>query len=373
MTVTSLFLENFRNYKELDIKLGRGINILCGENGHGKTNLLEALYFFTTAKSFRGAQEKDIISLGKEGFRIGLEFEGSGRDKNISFSYNTGKKRKIILNGVEKNKRADIIGQFRAVVFTPDHLSLVKGGPAERRRFIDTGLCQIRPAYFSGLLKAQKLLAQKLALLKRAGGADKTIIDIINCELSQVCGFIIKNRAEYIKKIEGLAKIRHNEISEGAEALAISYYPFCRGEDFENADEIAKRCYERLSGGMSAEIAAGGCLYGTHRDGIELFINSQNARIFASQGQQRSIVLSLKSAECEMLRGDDGEYPVLLLDDMLSELDRRRQEYILNHTGAGQVIITCCDKTQLEKMAAGGSRMFLIKDGKVKKSARKGF
>jgi len=251
-----------------------------------------------------------------------------------------------------------MIGKFNAVIFAPEHLSLIKDGPSERRTLIDMALCQTDIEYFGALEKYKKVLEQKNSFLKMSDGrADIDMLSIWNEQLASPAAYIINKRREFIEKLSSLAAVRQLDISGGMERLSLIYKPSIEG-GFDR-DSILDMLAEK----SRAESAAGMSLIGPHRDDMEICINDRAAKSFASQGQQRSAVLSIKLAECELFRETFGEYPALLLDDILSELDRSRQSYIIEAIRDRQIFLTCCDEESIEKIKNG--RRFFVKDGAI--------
>lgn len=364
MTASSLLLKNFRNYETEYVEFCPNINIICGKNAQGKTNLLEGLYYCGATKSFRGGKDKNVKQFDKEFFEISLNYYSQEREQNLLIRGGGEKKREIFYNGVKKNSASQVVGLFLCVLFAPEHLTLVKGGPAERRRFIDLALSQLKPSYFTALLHYHKVLDQKSALLKQLSGGrfDSGVLEVYNQNLARFGAVIIKNRFTYLKLLNQEAKLHHFDISSGKEDLFIGYEP-CENIEEDESLKIEKQLKESLDKISPREIASAMCLVGPHRDNIEIWINGKNARLFASQGQQRSCVLSLKLAECEIVKILMGEYPVLLLDDILSELDETRQNYIINHIEGKQVILTCCEKQLFEKVKGG--KVYLVENGKI--------
>lgn len=364
MTASSISLKNFRNYEKEEILLSPKVNILWGQNAQGKTNLLEAVYYFGAAKSFRGGKDKTLKKFDQEHFEIGLNFFSRDREQELLIKGGGEGKREIWHNGVKKKSAAETVGLFVCVLFAPEHLTLIKNGPAERRKFLDFALSQLKPAYFSALLQYQKVLEQKGAILKNLEPArfDSEVLEVYNQNLARFGAVILKGRFEYLALLNQEAKRRHLDISSGKEELFMAYDP---GEGIAEGSliKLEEQLKATLTQNGKRETAARMCLVGPHRDNLEVFINGKNARLFASQGQQRSAVLSLKLAECSLVCHTAGEQPVLLLDDILSELDESRQNYILHHMEERQVLLTCCEQKPFAKVP--GKRTFFIESGHV--------
>jgi DNA replication and repair protein RecF len=345
MRVTGLEVQNFRNYENVNISLCEGINVLCGKNGQGKTNLLEGVYYGSALMSFRGAKDKELVRHNQAGFQISINYNAHGRDMLLDVSYKNGKK-EIKLNGIKRSNK-EVIGSLCAVLFAPEHLDLIKGAPVLRRRFMDLSLCRLSSAYYFALSQYKRSVEQKSALLKQMKKNRQKCndtLDIWNQRLAHFGGIIAVKRAEFCKELSGYAKSVHYELSCGKEDLELLYLPSVSACGNEN--EAAQAIYRRLCAKIKEETESGSCLIGCHRDDLGIIINGKAARIYASQGQQRSGVFAIKMAECEIFKRAIGEYPILLLDDILSELDEERKKYIINNIEGRQVLITCCEKTE---------------------------
>ncbi len=351
MYVNRLNLNNYRNYNKDEISFGDGINIIYGDNAQGKTNILEAIYFFTTGKAYRTNKIKEVIRFGEEFARIKISFENKDGTNNGEVIITQDQKKRIKINDVPINKIGELMGFFNAVIFSPEDLDLVKKGPSERRRFIDICLSQVRPNYFYNLQKYNKILNQRNSLLK-AIGTKKSLKDTLSVwdeELVECGSKIIISRIFFIEKIKQLAKEIHSNITNGKEILEI-YYKTSIGIDDEvkEIEKVKEIFFNRLKRNKEREIENRISLIGPHRDDIFFHINDIEVKFFGSQGQQRTAVLSLKMAELEYLYEDIGEYPILLLDDVLYELDKSRQEYIMKNIKDKQVIITCTDVKNMD-------------------------
>ena len=340
MKLTGFSAAGFRNLEPLEFTPGAALTVICGRNGQGKTNLLEAIWLLTGGKSFRGAKDGELVARGAEFAALeGLADDGE-REQRIQLTVGLpGTKRPgrtARLNGVEMGRAGAIAGAFTAVVFEPGHLSLVKGSPAGRRNFLDAALCQLYPGYLGLLRRYLRVVTQKNALLKGwnrtpDAGQMRQIFDEQLIRLGEEIG---GRRRGYLEALAGPACRCYAEISGGSEAMELAYRPSTRpGESLAAA-------LERL---RAAELRAGCCLAGPHRDDFEVLLNGQPARVFGSQGQQRSVVLSLKLAEADRAREVTGRHPVMLLDDVLSELDAGRQRYLLTRMEGKQTFVTACE------------------------------
>ena len=366
MKLISLETENLRNLKRNVLKASENINIFYGDNAQGKTNLIEAIWLCSGAKSFRGAKENELIKFGEEFAKIKVSFEDSERIQRLELSL--GEKRKVLINDVPYNNFASLIGRFYCVVFSPSHLSLLKDGPEKRRKFIDIAISQIKPQYITYLSQYNKILVQRNALIKdilKNPFLEETL-DLWDQQLAKVGTIISMIRNDYISKLSQVAKKIYYGISGEKEHLEIKY----ESSIFENSeisdtysDKLVKFYYDKLKNSYSNDVKAGFTSVGIHRDDIDFTINAVSARNFASQGQQRSCVLSLKLAEANLLKIVTNEDPIILLDDVMSELDVSRQDYILNKIKNFQVFITCCDVSNVLRLAKG--KVFEVKEGEV--------
>ena len=358
-------VKNFRNIKEAKVEFSEGVNVLVGENAQGKTNLLEAIFLLSVGKSFRAVNSSEMINFGEKSAEISLDYkcDGRKRDDRINIKIFTDKKKTVEKNNLKVEKMSDIVGSFRAVLFCPEHLSLIKDGPAERRQFLDIAISAADPLYLGALQRYNRILKQRNALIK-AAEKDRTLfdatVDIWSRQLAREAAAIAKRRKRYIEKAEEFMKKCFFDMTSSKEEPALIYMgvggkDFC---DYEVDDKTEELLYNKLTVNHEREIAAGATLWGIHKDDVEVTLNGRSARSFCSQGQQRSLALALKIAEGELCRLDCGEYPVFLFDDVLSELDRGRRDYLLNHIKGKQVIMTTC-----EKEGFSADHMILVKNG----------
>lgn len=350
----SLSIENYRNIEAARFEPGHELTVICGKNGQGKTNLLEAVWMLTGGRSFRGAKDAELIREGAEYAVLEGNAEGNGRESRIRIFVGGppgGRKaRGARVNGVDHGRAGNIAGIFAAVVFDPGHLSLIKGGPDGRRRFLDTALCQLYPGYVTLLRQYTRLVTQKNALLKQypqARDAER-LLDVFDEKLCECGAEVSRRRREYIERLEPEATGTYRDIAGGGEALALRFEPSCR-----DAAELARV----LAESRRRDLAAGFCTAGPHREDLSIFIDGREAKRFASQGQQRSAVLSLKLAEAAGAKQVTGDHPVMLLDDVLSELDETRQAYLLNRMAHRQTIVTACDANLFGRTAGKICRM----------------
>ena len=347
MILKRLLAENYRNIISADISFEKGVNLLFGENAQGKTNALECIYSFARGKSFRGTADGDLIRFGTDGFRTEITFENSEREQSLSYHFLQGE-RKRLRNGIPVTKQTDMIGHFRAVLFYPEHLQLIKGGPSERRSFLNVAISQCYPAYLKLYSDYNRILENRNCLLKFAQKGmpcDASELESWTEALASSAASIQLYRRQYIEKLTAFAPLLLSDISGKKEELSLSYISEAKGDD---AASVTSSYLSLFHQNKAKEIAAGCSLFGVHRDDLDILINGIGARSFASQGQQRSIVLALKLAEGEVSRYLTGEYPVFLFDDVLSELDEHRRAYVLSDPGERQFVLTACEDLGLQ-------------------------
>lgn len=353
MKIRTLQAENFRNLSSVEISFCETANIIYGDNGQGKTNLLEAVWMFTGAKSFRGGKDAQLVQFEAERARLSLDFFGGGREQNAQIAIET--RRLMKLNEIPLRGAAEMAGHFCAVTFSPTHLTLVKSGPREKRRFIDDAICQIKPKYLHVLSQYERVLDQRNRLLKdgmRCPGLYDTL-DVWDARLASLGAVIIKTRVTFLDRLRPIAKEAYAGISQEREKLDFRYESTMTGESEGSIAELEEVALTALMASRAADKAAGMTNLGPHRDDIGIEISGKSARLYASQGQQRSCVLALKLAECRILYETVGEYPVVLLDDVMSELDEGRRGYLLNQLGDRQILITCCDRKDFRGLGEG--------------------
>ncbi len=358
-------VENFRNIAFADVELCNGTNVLLGENAQGKTNLLESIYMTSLGKSFRQGNDRDTIKFGEEYTKIeNIYFDGI-RDMNVSVKIFADRRLKQIeQNGVKIKKTSDMVGMLKVVLFCPEHLSIVKEGPAVRRGFLDIALSQIRPLYMRSLQRYNIILKERNALIKSADenrAAFDSTVDLFSEQLARESAVITGYRVRYINELKKHVLECFSDMTSNKETPDIEYISSSKLSENDCFDE--KKCYEAYldlySSRHEREIAAESTLWGIHKDDLEIILNGNRARIFASQGQQRSLALALKLAEGEMMRRESsGDQPIFLFDDVLSELDAGRRAYLLSNLSDKQVIMTCCEKNDVK-----AERVISVKSG----------
>ncbi|MBE6816389.1 MAG: DNA replication/repair protein RecF [Ruminococcaceae bacterium] len=361
MKINKIDITHFRNIETMSATFD-DVNITWGENAQGKTNLIEALYLFTGAKSFRGVRDKELVRFDCESAKLSIEFEGNGRKQNAELFING--RREATLNGIKKKSAAALGEEIKAVIFSPVHLSMIKDGPIERRRFIDGALCQIKSGYKNLLSDYNRALVQRNNLLKDVLHHPEMegMLYIWNENLARIGAKIVNQRLRYIEAISPYVKEIYAGISSGTEEIDILYL----GAVSEVSDTavIEQNILKALEENKVQDLQNRTTSAGAHRDDIDILINGKSARKFGSQGQQRSCVLALKLAEAALLEQMTGIRPIALLDDVMSELDEKRQDYILNRIKGLQVFITCCDKEQILRLKEG--KTLHIESGELK-------
>ena len=364
MIITSLEFEGFRNLCDGVIEPCRGVNVFYGENAQGKTNLIECIWLLSGNRSFRGARDSELVGFGRDRTKIKATFFSEGRDQTAEIVLASGKK-EALLNGVKQKSSAALLGHLCAVVFSPEHLTLVKGAPEGRRSFIDGAICQIKPGFKDTLASYKRTLMQRNTLLKdipRHPELEMTL-DAWDLRIAVLGASVIRVRMKYVERLCECALRYHLGISNNSEKLNIDYFSTVPKEYCGTTDSVRDYIVSELRNRRRDDIAAGSTSIGPHRDDLEITINGSSVRRYGSQGQQRSCVLSMKIAEEELIRLSVDEEPLVLLDDVLSELDSRRQEFLLNEIGDRQVFITCCETASVERLKGG--MLFEIDGGRV--------
>lgn len=368
MIFHKISLSDFRNIESLEIVPGEKVNIICGENAQGKTNLMEALWLFTGAKSFRQTKDSEFIRFGAEKANLKAEFFSENREQNAEITFSPGKSLKK--NGIDIKTAAEYAGTIGGVVFSPSHMNLFRDGPKERRRLIDTSLCQLYPKYLSVLADYKKVLDQRNTVLKDARYHSGLIdmIDIYDEQLARLGGSIIRTRVNYCESLNKKAAEIYKGMSRGREKFLAEYITTVLPEG-EHADssmstaDWAQKFYDALQSTRNYDFEHGATSVGPHRDDLEVSLDEMPVRSFGSQGQQRSCILSLKLGEAKMLGEAMGEPPLILLDDVMSELDSIRRDYLLNSIGESQIFLTCCDKELFSGLEDG--KVFIMEKGRL--------
>ncbi|MDR1253501.1 MAG: DNA replication/repair protein RecF [Oscillospiraceae bacterium] len=359
MNITSIKFKNYRNLKEQEINSNSGVNIIYGNNAQGKTNIIEAIWISTGGRSFRGTKDQDLINFNEKNAETELKFHARGREQRIKTQIADGQ-RKVFLNSILKTPASNIVGEFTSVIFSPSHLSLIKEGPHARRNFLDAAICQIKPIYAKIILQYRHILNQRNSLLKSIQN-DKSLISTLDAWDNKFIDRSLVIRTERTKYLSLLQKEVLNiyrGLTSGTEQLELFYKGVAK-----DIDSLKEDLVKELNRNRTEDIARGFTGKGPHRDDLEIRMNNKSVRSFGSQGQQRSVVLAMKIAEAEILEKSTGEKPVILLDDVMSELDTSRRNYILNFVKNGQVFITCCEP--LSSIQLANSSVFEVRQGKI--------
>ena len=354
MRIDRLYLRNFRNYAELNTEFVPGVNLLVGDNANGKTNLLEAISYLSTAKAFRAKHENELLLFGSDFSELSARVYSQEREQELKVLLFEGRRpRQLWLNGVKQKTAAGIAGVLTSVLFCPEDLLILKKGAAPRRRLLDNVIVQLRPNYAAALTEYNRLLEQKSAVLKewRDSPSLLEVLPEYNTRMAQVGALIISYRARYLKALEECAAEFHTEFSGGSEILSVKYKTVSDIDDpFAPPDLLRQKLAEHQALHERAELDSAQCLSGPHKDDFEAALNGLPINLYASQGQTRTATISIKLAERELMKRDSGEEPILLLDDVLSELDAGRQDFVLNKLKSGQVFITCCETDRLTEL-----------------------
>jgi len=357
MYIKALELQNFRNYASIRAEFEPGINVITGNNAQGKTNLLEAVFYMTCGKAFRAKSDKELIRFGEDYAEINVTVVNSLREIELLGQIPANGRKKFFMNKMKLRTLTELRGNLTAVLFCPDDLKSIKEGAAAHRRLMDVALFQLRPRYALVLSEFSKLYEHKCKILKdwREKPSMLELLDDYNIRIAKAGTQIAHYRAQFISALSKRAGNIHSEFSGNAETLDICYKTVKTVTDPLNstAQEIFEQLIEHQQQHRAAELESGLCLSGIHKDDLEININGKSAKSFASQGQIRTAALSIKLAERDIHFSETGEYPVLLLDDVLSELDAKRQSFVLNRITEGQVLITCCEDDDI-RIKTGG-------------------
>ncbi len=368
MKVLKICSENYRNLNTGCVDFCDGFNFIYGDNAQGKTNLLESVWMLTGARSFRGTKDENLINFEKDFAKIDARVFMNERNQEIKLVFD-GEKRKAFLNDVPQRYATQLIGSFKAVLFSPTHVSLVCGGPEKRRKFLDAAICQRKPTYTSILVRYNQLIRQRNTLLKNKYNTQdfEGVLNVLDVSLSHIGAQILKYRLDYMKKLVSACSNIYSEISSGKEKIQISYISrIIKNENLDvDLNEIEELMFQKLKSSLEFDLKTGFTNNGPHKDDLSILVNEKSVKNFGSQGQQRSAALALKLAEADILEENFNDPPVILLDDVMSELDDARKSYMLKKAKNRQVLITACDRSALE-MVSGGF-VFKVKDGKITK------
>lgn len=363
MNIQKAVIKNFRNIEHIELEPCNGINVIYGENGHGKTNIIEGFWLFTGCNSFRTRKNNELIKRGCKFSELETEFFSNGREQQARLVID--EKKEAYLNGIKQVSPRKLLGEFPAVVFSPSVLSVIKDGPSEKRKFIDIAISLIKPNYAPLLSKYNKNVIQRNSLLKQIGAEKKgeDLLFVFDEELARIGGKIINYRLEYLKQLEEISPEIYFQISNGREKMKINYINSIR-ESGSSSVEWSELLYKNLAQNHERDIQRQQTSFGPHKDDLEIFLGDLNVRSYGSQGQQRSCALSLKICEAMIMREKIGEQPLALMDDVMSELDEKRQKFLMKFFEGWQVFVTCCDPSHKEKIKS--EKVFEIADGRLK-------
>ena len=366
MQVYGVETDHFRLLETQSVAFAPGVNVITGANAQGKTTLLEAVWLLTGGKSFRTWYDRELIAFGQEEARVEGSFRAAQRDQKMELRFYRGRTRQLRQNGVKK-RPSEATDALKVILFSPDDLGMVRGPAAGRRRLLDAAISQLRPGYAAVLSDYNKLYENKLRILKdwREKPSLLEPLDDFSESLCRCSARLIRYRAAFARRLNEAAAPIQREFSSRGEELSIGYATVSTVEDPTAPEsEIFRAVWERQRQLRQAELDSGSCLVGAHKDDLSITINGADARIYASQGQARTAALSMKLAEREIFLAETGETPVLLLDDVLSELDAARQEFVLNRIGGGQTLVTCCEAASVARLTGG--RVLYMEKGRVR-------
>ena len=363
MNVENHVIKNYRNIEYMELEPVNGINVIYGENGHGKTNIIESLWLFTGCNSFRTRKNIELIKDNEKFSDLNMNFYSYDREQSARLIIED--KKEAYLNGIKQISQRKFLGEFQAVVFSPSVLSIVNDGPSEKRKFIDVAISLIRPNYAVLLSKYTKAVLQRNALLRQISltSRGEELLFAFDEEIARYGGRIINYRIKYLDELKELSPDIYSGISKGREKMKIEYINSIK-EKGETDVQWSEILYNSLINDHEKDIARQVTSRGPHKDDIDIFLNDKSARTYGSQGQKRTCALALKISEAAILKNTSGEQPVALLDDVMSELDEKRQRYLIKYFDGWQVFVTCCDKAHLRKIKS--DKVFKISDGKIK-------
>ncbi|GAA0813751.1 DNA replication/repair protein RecF [Ligilactobacillus aviarius] len=368
MKLTELNLHHFRNYDEAQVEFSPQINVLIGENAQGKTNLLESIYVLAMTRSHRTNNDRELIEFGKDAAQI----KGTVQRElgSLKLELDIGKHgKKAKANHLEKARLSEYLGQLNVILFAPEDLALVKGAPTVRRRFIDMEFGQVSPKYLHDLTQYRDILKQRNRYLKQLQSheaQDQLYLEVLSEQLAAVGGAIISQRVKFLSELEGYAQELHQSITQGRENLTFEYSSAVKDASALTEVELSEALMDLYRQNQSKEIFQGTTLYGPHRDDVRFLINHKNVQTYGSQGQQRTTALSVKLAEIDLMKNQTGEYPILLLDDVLSELDGARQTHLLKTIqDKVQTFLTTPGLSDVARNLIKEPRIFHIRDGQI--------
>lgn len=359
MFIKRLQMLNYRNYNVLDISLGPHVNVFMGDNAQGKTNILEGIYYCAFARSHRTSKDRELINWRYDNALLSVTVGRERLDKRIDISILKDGKKAIQINKIKIKKIGELFGNFNVVMFSPEDLKIIKDSPGVRRKFIDMELCQLNPKYYYNLVQYNKVLNERNSILRNRN-INKDILEVYDMQLVEFGYNIIIDRLEYIQKLNKYSAKIHSDITSGKEKIEFKYI-----STIKDLESIKENFYLLLEKNRSRDCERGITSIGPHRDDFTVLINDIDTKSYGSQGQQRTAVLTIKFSSLKIIKELTGEYPVLLLDDVLSELDFSRKKYILSTIGDIQTIITCTGIEDLYEYLDDKSKVFKVKDGEI--------
>lgn len=366
MNVQTITLEDFRNYTHFSAKFDPNLNIIFGDNAQGKTNLLEAVGYLSGAGSHRARYDRELIQFESNAARIQAQVFSRDRNFHLEVQLRRQGRRKLYANGVKLKNTGELSDIVNTVLFCPEDLSLIRAGAAERRRFLDDCICQLRPRYAAALAEYKKLHENKTRILRDHEEYPSLLdtLDDFSLRMAQTGAVILHYRAHFIRRLMETVPTIHRDFSGGREALELVYHTVSTVTDpLASPKTLFQQLMAHQESHHRAELESRQCLSGPHKDDLEVLLGGLSAKQFGSQGQIRTAALSLKLASREIFKEDTGQWPVLLLDDVLSELDPKRQDFVLSRIDGGQVFITCCEEDKTERLAGG--KVFTIQKGQI--------
>lgn len=370
MHIKKIKIENFRNYHEEEVFFHEKVNVIIGDNAQGKTNLLESIYVSSLGRSFRTTKDKEMIFFEKPYARILATYISEDQEKKVEIGFSKEGKKEIKVNNIKVEKMTEMLDHFYVVVFSPDDLKMVKEEPEKRRNFIDRELCKMKISYLNNLVQYKKILMQRNAYLK-SDKKDRQAMQVWDDALSQYGARVILQRKKFVEEINGISKEIHHKITQGKENLEIRYLPsvITNEESIGNKEEYLEQLVEsmrkKLTDSYKSDVYAGNTGVGPHKDDLLILINDIAARQYGSQGQQRTAALSMKLAEISLIEKEKGEKPILLLDDVLSELDADRQKYLIDALSETQLFITAAELHPQLVDALPSGNSYLVTNGKI--------
>lgn len=364
MNIKKFKANNFRNLEDIELNLSENINIIYGDNAQGKTNIIEAIWLFSGIKSFRNSKDIEMVNFNHNNYNIEISFKDFERENNSKIIFFN--KKQVFFNGIKQKSIKELFSKFYCILFAPNHMSLFKDGPKERRKFIDISISKIKSRYYHYINEYEKILNQRNHLIKNnyLKSNINNEIDIWDIQLSKIGTIITLNRLEYIEKILPICEKIHFDFSSQKEIFNLKYNSsIFENEIGEYNKQNVEIFYNRLKSNFKNDIKFGYTTIGVHKDDIDIYINDLKIKTYGSQGQQRSSLITLKLSEASIIKLVTNESPIILLDDVMSELDSNRQKYILNHLKNSQVIISCCDIINALRLHNG--KIFNINSGKL--------